>query len=292
MSKKRINDQDLSLQPLDLLFGEEIQGDIQEVPLKELYEFKNHPFKVMENDELTRLIESIRESGIIVPLLVRPIEDGRLEIIAGHRRRKAAEIIGLETVPAIIHDFTDDEATIMMVDSNIQRETILPSEKAFAYSMKMNALKHQGKKIADASHSAETIGKENSDSIRQVHRYMRLTNLNEELLEYVDQGKIGLVAGEELSFLKDEEQTLLVEFLKNYNKFPSSEQSKVIHGISKEKKLVENDLIAILASVNPKPTKIVLKHEKIKDFFDEETSSEEIENIIIELLTQWKLKKV
>lgn len=281
----KIKAEDLSLSTYDVLMGIEDKEE-QELPINILHEFANHPFKVELNDEMNVLVESIRESGVLVPLLVRPMGNGEYEIIYGHRRKKAAELAGLDTVPVIIRDLSDDEATIIMVDSNIQREKISPSEKAFAYSMKMNALRHQGKKLD--INSTEVIGKQNSDSSRSVSRYIRLTYLNSGLLELVDKGKIGPVVGEILSFLKEEDQNLLLNFINEYKSIPNEAQAQQLKSYSKEDKFNKNSIISVMAAIKPTPTKVILKQKKLKEFFDDGTSADEMESIIIKLLTEWK----
>ena len=198
-AKKPLPDR-VQLKNLDSLFGidQEQTGQVLDVPIGELFPFQNHPFKVLDDDKMAQTVESVRENGILVPIMVRNRPEGGYEVISGHRRRHAAEIVGLDTVPVIIRDLTDDEAVIAMVDANLQREEILPSEKAFAYKMKMDALKHQGKKSDDETCSlvgnkpktASSVGEAAGDSKNQVYRYMRLTELLPDLLDMVDSKKI------------------------------------------------------------------------------------------------------
>ena len=202
------------------------------LPISDISNFPNHPYKVEDNEELELMKESIKEGGVKQPVIVRRKEDGGYEMISGHRRKLASEILGLKEIPAIVRDLTKDEATILMVDSNIQREKVLPSEKAFAYKMKLDALSHQGKKetsrqVVEKLVSADLVGKESGDSGRQVQRYIRLTELKKELLDMVDIGRIAFSPAVEISYLNKEEQCVLLSCINMYQSTPS--QAQAIH---------------------------------------------------------------
>ena len=230
----------VQLKNLDSLFGidQEQTGQVLEVPIGELFPFQNHPFKVLDDDKMLQTVESIRENGILVPIMVRNRPEGGYEVISGHRRRHAAEIVGLETVPVIIRDLTDDEAVIAMVDANLQREEILPSEKAYAYKMKLDAIKRQNKAGRPDANNSRQVGENlwsvnklsegNSDSARTIQRYIRLTELLPELLEMVDCKKIKFNPAVELSYISPNEQFLLLEVMNEDNVVPSLSQAQQI----------------------------------------------------------------
>lgn len=217
-------------------------GRIEKIETKKLNEFKGHPFKVKEDAEMEQLVESIKENGVLNPVIVRELEDGSFEMISGHRRKRAAEIASMEEIPCIVRKLTDEEATILMVDSNLQREEILPSEKAFAYKMKMDAMKHQGKETLlplDTKYTGDKIGKEQGDSRVQVHRYIRLTELILEILNMVDEKKIAFRPAVEISYLKEDEQYTLLDAMQFNDCTPSLAQA-----ISLKKRSLENSLTA------------------------------------------------
>lgn len=212
------------------------------LPISKISNFPNHPYKVEDNEEMQMMIESIRDRGVKHPVIVRPKEDGKYEMVSGHRRKFASESIGLQEIPAIVRDLSKDEATILMVDSNIQREKVLPSEKAFAYKLKMEALSHQGKKetsrqVGEKLVSADLVGKDNGDSGRQVQRYIRLTELKKELLDMVDIGKIAFSPAVEISYLKDDEQYVLLSCINKYQATPSQAQAIHLKKLSQAGKL-------------------------------------------------------
>lgn len=222
----------------------------------EITDFPNHPFKIDDNEEMDKMVESIKAIGVKEPILVRPKENGGYEMIAGHRRNYATKKAGLDGIPAIVREMTDEEATIIMVDSNIQREKILPSEKAFAYKMKMEALSHQGKKetsrqVGEKLVSADLVGKNNGESGRQVQRYIRLTELIKELLDMVDIGKISFNPAVEISYLTKEEQYLLLNCIKRYDATPSQSQAIYLKKLSQEGKLTTDKLEDIMAQEKP-----------------------------------------
>lgn len=238
-------DEKFNLPTLDDLFERthgSYVGRIENIETKKLNEFKGHPFKVKEDAEMDKLVESIKENGVLNPVIVRELEDGSFEMISGHRRKRAAEIANMEEIPCIVRNLTDEEATILMVDSNLQREEILPSEKAFAYKMKMDAMKHQGKETLlplDTKYTGDKIGKEQGDSRVQVHRYIRLTELIPEILNMVDEKKIAFRPAVEISYLKEDEQYTLLDAMQFNDCTPSLAQA-----ISLKKRSLENTLTA------------------------------------------------
>lgn len=225
--------------------------EINQLPLGALIPFKNHPFKVIENEELNTLAQSIRESGVLVPALARPAGD-RYELISGHRRLAACKLLGLPTIPVIVRDLSDAEAIITMVDANLQREHILPSEKAFAYKMKMEAMKHQGqasRQVGTMSRTDQQIAKESKDSARQIQRYIRLTNLIPEILDMVDNKEIALTPAVELSYLTKWEQQTLYKIMQTDCATPSLSQAQRMRRMSEERRLGEGDMEDIMAEI-------------------------------------------
>ena len=225
--------------------------EINQLPLGALIPFKNHPFKVIENEELNTLAQSIRESGVLVPALARPAGD-RYELISGHRRLAACKLLGLPTIPVIVRNLTDAEAIITMVDANLQREHILPSEKAFAYKMKMEAMKHQGqasRQVGTMSRTDQQIAKESKDSARQIQRYIRLTNLIPEILDMVDNKEIALTPAVELSYLTKWEQQTLYKIMQMECATPSLSQAQRMRRMSEERRLGEGDMEDIMAEI-------------------------------------------
>ena len=225
--------------------------EITQLPLGALIPFKNHPFKVIENEELNTLAQSIRESGVLVPALARPAGD-RYELISGHRRLAACKLLGLPTIPVIVRDLTDAEAIITMVDANLQRENILPSGKAFAYKMKMEAMKHQGqasRQVGTMSRTDQQIAKESKDSARQIQRYIRLTNLIPEILDMVDNKEIALTPAVELSYLSKWEQQTLYKIIQMDCATPSLSQAQRMRRMSEERRLGEGDMEDIMDEI-------------------------------------------
>ncbi|MBO5891455.1 MAG: ParB/RepB/Spo0J family partition protein [Oscillospiraceae bacterium] len=225
--------------------------EINQLPLGALIPFKNHPFKVIENEELNTLAQSIRESGVLVPALARPAGN-RYELISGHRRLAACKMLGLPTIPVIVRDLTDAEAIITMVDANLQREHILPSEKAFAYKMKMEAIKHQGqasRQVGTMSRTDQQIAKESKDSARQIQRYIRLTNLIPEILDMVDNKEIALTPAVELSYLTKWEQQTLYKIMQMECATPSLSQAQRMRRMSEERRLGEGNMEDIMAEI-------------------------------------------
>ena len=296
-AKKPLPDR-VQLKGLDSLFGidQEQTGQVLDVPIRELFPFQNHPFKVLDDEKMAQTVESVRENGILVPIMVRNRPEGGYEVISGHRRKHAAEIVGLETVPVIIRDLTDDEAVIAMVDANLQREEILPSEKAFAFKMKLEAMSHQGKmnstsrQVVDKLKSADIVGKDIGESGRQIQRYIRLTELLPDLLTMVDEKKIKFNPAVELSYLSPNEQFLLLEVMKEDDVVPSLSQAQQIKKLSQEKRCTKEALHALLAVASIKERNVVIKHEIIMQYFSADVSDAEIESLICRLLEEYRQK--
>ena len=298
-AKKPLPDR-VQLKGLDSLFGidQEQTGQVLDVPIRELFPFQNHPFKVLDDEKMAQTVESVRENGILVPIMVRNRPEGGYEVISGHRRKHAAEIVGLETVPVIIRDLTDDEAVIAMVDANLQREEILPSEKAFAFKMKLAALTHQGKRsdltsgqvVPKFRRATEEVAEGTGESYKQIQRYIRLTELLPDLLAMVDSKKIKFNPAVELSYITPNEQYLLLEVMKEDDVVPSLSQAQQIKKLSQEKRCTKEALHALLAVANIKERNVVIKHEIIMQYFPAEASDAEIESLIVRLLDDYRKK--
>ena len=256
------------------------------VPLSELYPFKNHPFQVRDDEKMEETVESIRNYGVLNPGLVRPRAEGGYEVVAGHRRKRGCELAGKTTMPVLVRDYTDDEAVVIMVDSNIQRENILPSEKAFAYRMKMEAMKHQGAK--GTGDTADLVGKEAGDSGRKVQRYIRLTELLPELLEMVDNGKIKFIPAVSLSYLTKEEQSWVFKCITENCISVSGAMADAMKKHSEEGKLTELAVQLILCEEKKDTGKVTLSANKISRYFPKEYSKQQMEQVIFELLEDWK----
>ncbi|SDB01854.1 ParB/RepB/Spo0J family partition protein [Eubacterium oxidoreducens] len=261
------------------------EGQIVELPLNELHEFKNHPFRVIDDEKMAETVDSIKEYGVLVPGIARPRPEGGYEILAGHRRRHASELAGKETMPMIIKDVSDDEAVLIMVDSNIQREELLPSEKAKAYSMKYEALKHQG---VNGGRSLDKMAKEAREGAKTVQRYISLSKLVEELMKLVDDGKLGIVQGVDFSQLTEEEQKILYVVLSDMKCSVSTEQSGKIKEIAKAGKFTRESVLGVLVVVKPKVRKVTFNAKKLDSYFDSTMTNEDIEELIIRLLDEWK----
>lgn len=285
---------DIKLNSLDTLFGNENNGII-EIALSTLVEFEGHPFKVVNNEKMTDMIESIKEYGVLTPIIVRQKED-KYEIISGHRRKFACEQLGITKIPAIIKELDDDEAAILMVDSNIQREEILPSEKAFAYKIKFDALKRQGKRTDLTSAqvgpklkgelSIEILADEMGESRNQIKRYIRLTYLITELLDMVDNKKLPFNTAVELSFLREEEQKDLYDIISGYNQIPSLKQSMAIKELSKEGNF-DKEVIETLLTEKTNDTKFNISKKIIKKYFPKGYTPKQMEEVIYKLLEDW-----
>jgi len=300
MSKKP----DLPLTSLDDLFSTEEQRQeqklerVQEIPITELNPFQNHPFKVLRDEEMDKLCRSIQEYGVLSPLMARPVEDG-YEIVSGHRRKVAAELLGMETLPVLVREMTDDEAVILMVDSNIQRENLLPSEKAFAYKMKLDALKHQGKRIdltspqvAVKSRTDDEIAKGAGVSGDTIRRYIRLTELVPPLLELVDQKRIAFSPAVELSYLTKEEQAELWSLIESEDCTPSLSQAIRMKKLSQEVKLNPEALYAIMTEEKPNQREqIKFPADKLRKYFPRGTTLEQMTAAILKLLEEQQRRK-
>ena len=296
MSAKKPLPDRVKFKELDSLFGinQEQTGQVVDVPLKELYPFKNHPFKVVDDEKMAQLVESIKESGILVPIMVRDRDAGGYEVVSGHRRKHAAELAGLDTVPVIIRELTDDESVIAMVDANLQREEILPSEKAFAYKMKLQALSRQGQRsdltscqVGTKLRADEMIALNANDSARTIQRYIRLTELLPELLDMTDRKKIKFNPAVELSYLPHEEQEILLEVMKEDDVVPSLSQAQQIKRLSQDGACTKESIHAVLKVVGIKEKNVVIKQEVIMKYFSADTSEEEIERVICGLLEEY-----
>ena len=274
----------------DLFSAEDnsVEGTYTTVPLSQLKPFKNHPFKVLDDEKMQETVESILQHGVIQPGIVRPCADG-YEVVAGHRRWRASELAGKTDMPVIIRDLDDDAATVLMVDTNIQRENLLPSEKARAYKMKYEALKHQGSK--GDKHTADAVGEKAGDSGRTVQRYIRLASLINGLLELVDEGNIKMVAGERLSYLKAEEQELVLEAVANISIYPSPVQAEQIKDMSEKGTLSEKNVYALLVKKENSGQSVTISPKKIRNYFPPAYTKEQIEEVIYTLLDQWKQGK-
>lgn len=268
---------DFDLPKLDDLFTtQEMRDDaklerVQNIPLNELHPFKNHPFKILNNAEMERMIESIRKVGAIIPALARPLTDCGYELISGHRRLAACQVLGLETMPVIVREMPDDEAVIAMVDANLQRETILPSEKAFAYKMKLDAIKHQGRtsvQVAEKLLSVEKVAEDAGESKDQVRRYIRLTYLIPELLSMVDENKIAFNPAVEISYLEQSEQRVLLNAMEMNDCTPSHAQSMRLKKMSQDGVLNDEQIYAVMSEEKPnQQEQIKFKKEELKKYF-------------------------
>ena len=274
----------------DLFSAEDnsVEGTYTTVPLSQLKPFKNHPFKVLDDEKMQETVESILQHGVIQPGIVRPCADG-YEVVAGHRRWRASELAGKTDMPVIIRDLDDDAATVLMVDTNIQRENLLPSEKARAYKMKYEALKHQGSK--GDKHTADAVGEKAGDSGRTVQRYIRLASLIDGLLELVDAGNIKMVAGERLSYLKMEEQELVLEAVANISIYPSPAQAERLKDMSEKETLSEKSVYALLVKKENSGQSVTISSKKIRNYFPPAYTKAQIEEVIYSLLEQWKQGK-
>ena len=290
----------MQLAPLDDLFSTQASRDeaqrekVQEIPLEELYPFAHHPFKVLDDDRMRDTADSIREYGVLVPAIARPRPDGGYELIAGHRRKRGCELAGLKTMPVIVRELDDDAAIIIMVDSNIQRENILPSERAFAYQMKLEALKHQGLRTDLTSTqvaqklSAKRVGDEAGVSKDQVRRFIRLTNLIPALLDMVDNKKIAFNPAVELSYLTQEEQGKLVDTMESEQATPSLSQAQRLKKFSQEGKLTEESMLAIMSEEKkPEIGKVTLGTDTLRKYFPTNWTPKQMEDQILKLLNNW-----
>lgn len=298
---KRKSDFTLPTYSLDDLFSSQEERDdaklerVKDIPLCELHPFRDHPFKIQNNEEMKHLIESIKKFGTITPALARPLPEGGYELISGHRRLAACQVLGIETMPVIVREMTDDEAVIAMVDANLQRETILPSEKAFAYKMKRDALNHQGitsPQLGEKLLTVEKIGADGGDSKNQVLRYIRLTHLIPELLSMVDKNKIAFNPAVELSYLSHSEQFILLDAIKQNDCTPSHAQSIRLKKLSQEGTLNRDAIFEILAEQKPnQQEQYKFKREDIRRYFPKSYTDKQVYDTVIKLLEQWQRKR-
>lgn len=279
----------VELSSFDDLFGADESSDkVIQVPITQLYPFKNHPFKVLNDEKMLETAESIKEYGVLNPALVRPRKEGGYELISGHRRKYGCELANITEMPVIVRDYTDDEAVVIMVDANIQRENILPSEKAFAYQMKLGALKHQGKGTESMSGTAEEVGKAAGDSGRKVQRFIRLTQLVPELLERVDEGEIGIINAVSLSYLTQDEQEWVYEVYSSEGGNLSTANIELLKEYSAKQELTMPMVKLILLEKQSKPVAVTLKPKRLQEFFPDNYNKEQMEEVIFSLLNEWK----
>ena len=272
---------------------------VQEIPWGELHPFRNHPFKVKDDAAMQDTVDSVREYGVLVPAIARPDPNGGYELIAGHRRHHASELAGKETMPVIIRDLDDDAATIIMVDSNLQREELLPSERAFAYKMKLEALKHQGARtdltssqVGTRLRADELIAQQSGESRNQIQRFIRLTELIPNLLDMVDERKIAFNPAVELSYLKKEEQTLLLEAMDSEQATPSLSQAQRLKKFSQQKMLSFDVMRAVMSEEKKNDLdRVTLKNETLRRYFPKSYTPKQMEDTIIKLLEGWYKKR-
>ena len=298
---KRKSDFTLQMNSLDELFSSQEERDdaklerVKEIPLTELHPFKDHPFKIQNDDEMKRLMESIQKFGTLTPALARPLPEVGYELISGHRRLAACQVLGIETMPIIVREMTDDEAVIAMVDANLQREHILPSEKAFAYRMKLDAIKHQGVTSAQLGQkllSVEKVAKDAGESRNQVKRYIRLTYLIPELLSMVDDGKIAFNPAVEISYLDKAEQRVLLDAMEQNDCTPSHAQAIRLKKLSQEGVLQDQTIYDILAEQKPnQQEQYKFKREDIRKYFPKSYTDKQVCDTVIKLLEQWQRRR-
>ena len=290
----------VKLNSFDDLFGaEQPQAGIeqvQKIALSELYEFKGHPFKVLDDEKMQETVESVREHGVLMPGIARPRAEGGYEIIAGHRRRHACELVGLETMPMFIRNYTDDEATIIMVDSNIQRENILPSEKAFAYKMKLDAMKHQGKRTdltsvqtaQKSKTSRALLSEQTGESQDQIRRYIRLTYLIPELLQMVDEGKMKMLPAVEISFLDKECQQDLLEAIESECCTPSHAQAIRMHKMFNDGELNGDTILDVMCELKPnQQERLIIPHKTLEKYIPKSVAPEKRQDYVCKALEHY-----
>lgn len=301
MPKSSVN---ASLSSYDDIFSteesrqEEQREQVQQIPIGELFPFKNHPFKVLDDDSMSDTVESVKQYGVLSPLIARPRPKGGYEIISGHRRQHAAELAGLETLPVIVRDMSDDAAVILMVDSNLQREHILPSERAFAYKMKLDAIKNQGVRsdltspqVASKFRSDDEVAKGQGISGDTVRRFIRLTNLIPELLDMVDNKTVSFNPAVELSYLSPEQQQEVIRAMDDTQNFPSVSQAKRIKKLAQDGTFTTETVVAIMGEAKKDELdKVVIKNDTLKKYFPRSCTPKQMEDTIIKLLEQWQKK--
>ena len=296
------NGANISLTSYDDIFTTEESRQteqIQQIPIADLHPFKNHPFKVLDDEAMQRTVESVAQFGVLAPLVARPREEGGYEIISGHRRQHAAELAGLKTLPVIVRNMDDDQAVIQMVDSNLQRESILPSERAFAYKMKLEAIKNQGARsdltssqIGTKLRSDEKVAQDAGESRNQVQRFIRLTNLIPELLELVDQKKISFNPAVELSYLTTSEQRDFFEAMQDTQNAPSLSQAQRIKKLSQEGKCSYDAIYDIMGEEKKaEMDRVTIKNDVLRKYFPKSYTPRQMEETILKLLEQWQKKR-
>ena len=299
MPKSSVN---ASLSSYDDIFSteesrqEEQREQVQQIPIGELFPFKNHPFKVLDDDSMSDTVESVKQYGVLSPLIARPRPKGGYEIISGHRRQHAAELAGLETLPVIVRQMDDDAAIILMVDSNLQREHILPSERAFAYKMKLDAMKNQGTRsdltstqVVSKLRSNEKLGAENNQSRETVRRFIRLTNLIPELLDMVDNKTVSFNPAVELSYLSPEQQQEVIRAMDDTQNFPSVSQAKRIKKLAQDGTFTTETVVAIMGEEKKSELDTVtIKNDTLRKYFPRSYTPKQMEDTIIKLLEQWQ----
>ena len=295
----------LALKGLDEMFSteesrqEQKREQVQQIPIEELFPFKEHPFKVLDDEAMQRTVESVAQYGVLAPLIARPRPEGGYEIISGHRRQHAAELAGLDTLPVIVREMTDDAAVLLMVDSNLQREHILPSERAFAYKMKLEALKNQGARsdltssqVGMKLQALDIVGQEAGDSRNQVHRFIRLTNLIPELLDLVDDKKISFNPAVELSYLDEAQQRDFLQAMDETQNAPSLSQAQRMKKLAQEEKFTYEAAFAIMGEAKKDELdKVVIKNDTLKKYFPRSYTPRQMEDVIIKLLEQWQRRQ-
>lgn len=293
------------LTSVDELFTTQAERDeakretVRNIPIAEISDFPNHPFKVRMDEAMMEMAESVKQYGVLVPAMVRPKPEGGYEMVAGHRRKLAAELAQQEEIPCLVRDLTDDEAIIIMVDSNLQREKILPSEKAFAYKMKLDAMKRQGQRtdltsrpVGEKLYSVNELSNETPDSARQIHRYIRLTTLISPLLEMVDEGKIAMRPAVELSYLSENEQATLHETMEMEDCTPSHAQAIKMRKFSEEGKLNEDVILSIIQEEKPNQKEQVrISRDRISKYFSPGTPAKTIEDTIVKALELYRKRQ-
>ena len=302
MPKSSVN---VSLNSYDDIFSteesrqEEQREQVQQIPIRELFPFKNHPFKVLDDEAMQRTVESVAQYGVLAPLLARPRPEGGYEIISGHRRQHAAELAGLETLPVIVREMSDDAAVILMVDSNLQREHILPSERAFAYKMKLEAIKKQGARsdltsgqvVQKSKLSIEQVAEGTGEGYKTVQRFIRLTNLVPELLDMVDEKKIAFNPAVELSYLDEAQQRDFLEAMNDTQNFPSLSQAQRLKKMAQNGQFSYDVAFAIMGEAKKDELdKVVIKNDTLKKYFPRSYTPKQMEDTIIKLLEQWQRK--
>ena len=279
---------------------EEQREQVQQIPIRELFPFKNHPFKVLDDEAMQRTVESVAQYGVLAPLLARPRPEGGYEIISGHRRQHAAELAGLETLPVIVREMSDDAAVILMVDSNLQREHILPSERAFAYKMKLEAIKKQGARsdltsgqvVQKSKLSIEQVAEGTGEGYKTVQRFIRLTNLVPELLDMVDEKKIAFNPAVELSYLDEAQQRDFLEAMNDTQTFPSLSQAQRLKKMAQNGQFSYDVAFAIMGEAKKDELdKVVIKNDTLKKYFPRSYTPKQMEDTIIKLLEQWQKKR-